>query len=147
MGLQYMVPTERTNQFTISVIVGAVINLFLNLVLIKSFQSIGAAIATVLAEIAVAATQIYFLRDDIKIITLLPNIGKYLFSSLIMFIPVMLMGYFFGANAKTTFMQIITGAITYVLVLFLLKSDINNFIFSRLFGKVYRKLSSRRTEA
>ena len=147
LGLQYMVPTERTNQFTISVVVGALINLILNLVLIRSFQSIGAAIATVLAEVAVTATQMYFLRSVIKISSLYSNMIKYLFSSLIMFIPVMLIGYFFGANAKTTFFQIISGAFTYILVLFLLKSDINNFIFSKIFGKIYRKLSSRRTEA
>lgn len=146
MGMQYMIPTGRTNQFTISVIVGAVINLSLNLVLIKNFHSIGTAIATVLAEIAVTAMQIYFLRDTIKISTLYPNIIKYCFSSLLMFVPVMLIGYFFEATLKTTFTQIVTGSITYISVLFLLKSDINNFIFSKLFSKIYKKLLSRKAE-
>ena len=147
MGMQYMIPTGRTNQFTISVVVGAVINLALNLVLIRNFHSIGTAISTVLAEIAVTATQMYYLRYTLKFSTLYPNMVKYLFSSLIMFIPVMLIGDFFEAIPKTSVFQVITGAVTYILVLFLLKSDINNFIFSRVFGKIYRKLSSRKTVA
>ena len=147
MGMQYMIPTGRTNQFTISVIVGAIINLALNLVLIRHLHSMGTAIATVFAEVAVTATQMYFLRDNIKISILYPDIVKYLFSSLIMFIPVMLIGYFFKSTPKTTFTQIITGVITYIVVLFLLKSDINNFIFNRLFSKVYKKFSRWKTEA
>lgn len=147
MGLQYMVPTGKINQFTISVIVGAIVNLSLNLVLIKSFHSIGAAIATLLSEAAVTTTQIYFLRDDIKISTLYLNIVKYIISSLIMFIPVMFIGYFFEANPMTSFTQIGIGILTYILASFLLKSDINKFIFSKVFSKIYKKLLSRRAEA
>lgn len=147
MGMQYMIPTGRTQEFTISVVIGAVLNLGLNLVLIKSFQSLGAALATVLAEIAVTGTQMYFLRKDINISKLYSNIGKYFISGLIMFIPVILIGHFFEPSPKITFTQISTGGIVYILCLFLLKSDINTFIFTKVFSKLYKKFLARKAEA
>lgn len=146
MGMQYMIPTGRTSEFTISVVVGAVLNLGLNLVFIKNFQSIGAAIATVLAEIAVTSTQMYFLRNDIKISKLYSNLGKYFISGLIMFIPVTLIGYFLGPAPKTTLIQVSTGGVVYILCLFLLKSDINTFIFSKIFNKLYKRYLARKAE-
>jgi O-antigen/teichoic acid export membrane protein len=147
MGMQYLIPTGRTQEFTISVVIGAVLNLGLNLVLIKNFQSLGAALATVLAEIAVTGTQMYFLRKDVNISKLYSNIGKYFISGLIMFIPVILIGHFFQPSPKITFAQISTGGTVYILCLFLLKSDINTFIFTKVFSKLYKKFLARKAEA
>lgn len=65
-GIQYLIPTKRQNIFTATVLIGAVVNFSLNLVLIRYFQSIGAAVASVAAETAIAAVQLVFVRRELS---------------------------------------------------------------------------------
>ena len=66
LGMQLLVPLNRTKEFTISVTTGAVINLILNLILIKKLGAIGACISTIIAEFSVTIVQCYFVKDLIK---------------------------------------------------------------------------------
>ena len=52
-NVQFFVPTGRQNLLTLTVTVGAVVNLILNLILIPLIQSVGACIASVIAEFCV----------------------------------------------------------------------------------------------
>ena len=54
-GLQYMIPAGKDKQFTVAIVCGALVNLLLNLLLIKPMKSYGAAVATVCAEGVVTA--------------------------------------------------------------------------------------------
>ena len=54
LGRQYLLPTDRDKLFTISVCVGAVVNICCKIVLIPHFAAMGAAISTVCAELACA---------------------------------------------------------------------------------------------
>lgn len=49
-GVQFMVPTNRQNELTFSVVVGALFNFAINLYLIPAYLSTGVAVATVLTE-------------------------------------------------------------------------------------------------
>jgi O-antigen/teichoic acid export membrane protein len=140
LGFQYMIPTGKTKQFTISVCIGAVVNFALNLILIKRFYSVGAALATVAAEAAVTGTQIYLLRKQIKMFVLNRKLISYCLASFIMYIPVIATGYFLKTSPATTFIQIAVGIVVYVSASFLLKSDINSYIFKLVFNKVRKGL-------
>lgn len=65
-GIQYLIPTRRQNTFSLTVIIGAVVNFFLNLLLIYHFQSIGAAIASVAAETTITVVQFVFVRRELS---------------------------------------------------------------------------------
>ena len=67
IGIQLLVPTGREKYLTLSVIVGAVVNVALNAVLIYYYKAMGAAIASVIAECAVTATQFIVVRRELKI--------------------------------------------------------------------------------
>jgi len=67
IGVQYLLPTKKQKQFTISVICGAIISLILNLIFIPMFMSAGAAIATVMAELGVVSVQFYYIRKEFSI--------------------------------------------------------------------------------
>ena len=67
LGIQVMLPMKKEKEFTISVTVGAVTNLILNMILILKFKALGATIASVTAECAVTFTQMYFLRNVVSI--------------------------------------------------------------------------------
>lgn len=65
MGLQILVPTGREKQVLYSEIVGAVVNVVANSLLIPRMGAAGAAIGTVLAELAVLAVQVIALGHEI----------------------------------------------------------------------------------
>lgn len=65
-GMQMLVPIERENIVLYSEIVGAIVDVIINAVLIPRFASAGAAIGTLVAEIAVLIVQYVALRKDIK---------------------------------------------------------------------------------
>lgn len=143
IGFQYLIPTGKTREFTVSVVAGAGINFVLNLLLIKKFYSAGSAVATVIAEVMVTFIQFYLVRKDIKIMKLYKNLIRYNISGLAMFILVVVIGHFLDASYKTTIIQVLCGILIYIGMLFLLKSDINSYIFSKLFKRICNKLVSK----
>lgn len=73
IGVQYMLPTFSDGAYTLSVCAGAVVNVSLNLILLKPFGAVGAAVATVCAEIAVLAYQCWVVRNDLPLWTYLKS--------------------------------------------------------------------------
>lgn len=63
IGVQVLTPLKREKQVLISVIIGAALNLILNFVLIPAVGVVGAAAATLAAEIAVLIVQCLFAKD------------------------------------------------------------------------------------
>lgn len=66
LGIQILVPTGREKYVLYSEIVGAVVNIILNVILIPAYQSAGAAMGTLAAEFAVLVVQFFVLRNEIK---------------------------------------------------------------------------------
>lgn len=62
---QYLVPLKKEKVFTKSVIGGAVVNLFLNILLIPRYGAMGAVVATLFAELVSWVYQILFVRKHI----------------------------------------------------------------------------------
>lgn len=66
IGIQLLVPSGREKYLTVSVIAGAVVNVILNLIFIRYFAAMGAAIASVIAECAVTGVQFFVVRRELK---------------------------------------------------------------------------------
>jgi len=66
-GNQYLIQVGNQKVFTISVTTGAIVNVIFNFMLINVMGTIGAVLSSNLAEIAVLAVQLYYLREKIKI--------------------------------------------------------------------------------
>lgn len=64
-GNQYLIPHEKDGQYFRSVLIGAVVNIALCAALIPMWGALGAAIATVAAEITVAVVQIVFVGNKL----------------------------------------------------------------------------------
>ena len=77
IGLQYLVPTGREKLLTVSVFAGALVNVVLNLFLIRAFAARGAAIASVVAELVVSVVQFYFVRREIRVLSVLKLLLRY----------------------------------------------------------------------
>lgn len=133
LGTQYLVPSNRTNEFTASVTIGAIINVILNVILIPKYKALGTCIATLISEFAVTLVQYIFLRKNINKKVLSLSIVKYVISSVVMFIVVRIIGNYMGARIITTLIQVTVGAIVYILILLKLKDKINRTIINTIF--------------
>jgi O-antigen/teichoic acid export membrane protein len=143
LGIQYLLPSNRTNEFTASVTIGAIINVILNFILIPKYKAIGTCVATVIAEFAVTLVQYIYIRKNIEKKSLLKGIVKHASAAIIMFIVVRFIGIYIGAKIITTIIQGTVGAIIYVVILVLLNEEINSTIMGLIvlkFKKVYRNL-------
>ena len=74
MRTQYLIPKSRDKEFTISVVVGAVINFGFNLLLIPSMGAWGATIATILAEIVICIVQVLYVRKDLPVLSYIKRV-------------------------------------------------------------------------
>ena len=120
-GTQYLLPTKQQKKYTLSVIIGAIINFILNLILIKKYKSIGASFATVIAELSVTITQFILIRKEINIKKVFKMSYKYLLASISIFIISSVIGLLIKNNLMSLALQILTSSIVYMLILILLK--------------------------
>lgn len=123
IGTQYLLPTKQQKKYTISVVLGAVVNFILNMILIRIWKSEGASIATVLAELTVTGVQFYLVRKEIKIREIVKMTGNYLLATFVMFGVSYVVGAVISKAMLSIIVQIIFGAVTYFLVLILLKDS------------------------
>lgn len=140
LGIQYLLPTNRTNEFTASVTMGAIINIILNFILIPKYKALGTCIATVIAEFLVTLVQYIYLRKKIENKILFKNIIKYVIASTIMFIVVRIIGINMGAKIITTIVQGLVGAVVYIIVLTLSKEEMNLMLFEIIDSKFKEKI-------
>lgn len=135
IGTQYLLQTKRQKEFTVSVVVGAIVNFTINMLLIRRYASIGAAIGTVIAESCVTIIQFIYIKKEFKIGDILKLSIKYLISSLIMFVVCILIGMAVNKGIITIILQIAIGGLLYGICLLILKDE---FVYS-IIGKIKEK--------
>ena len=138
-GTQYLLPLGRQKEYTVSVVIGCIVNVCLNALLISFFKSIGAAIATFLAELIILLIQLYFVRKEFDLKVIFLQFVKYLIFGLIMYGSVKLVSNVIGVSIVNTFIEIVVGGIVYILLLVVSKDSIikmgTNMIKSKLNNK------------
>ncbi|EMF0081417.1 polysaccharide biosynthesis C-terminal domain-containing protein, partial [Enterococcus hirae] len=82
---QYVIPNKLDQIYVKSVFIGAIVNFLSNSLLIKNYYSIGAAIGTLLAEIAVCVYISYKIRNDLDISYMVWISVPFIISGIIMF--------------------------------------------------------------
>lgn len=85
IGVQYMLPTCSDSDYTISVCMGAVVNVVLNLVLLAPFGAVGAAWATVAAELAVLLYQAWRVHKDLPLLSYITGALPFVLVGVIMY--------------------------------------------------------------
>ncbi len=129
IGMQYLLPTMRQREYTISVGLGAVTNLICNLILIPKLYAVGAAVATVAAEAVVTLVQILFVRKEIQIRKLVPMAIKYLCFAVVMFAGVVFSNKTFLLNCPQIpriFIDVFIGLLIYGVLLVVTRDE---FVF------------------
>ena len=132
LGLQYLLPTKQNKAFTISVVVGAVVNLIVNIPLIMAYGAVGAAIATVISEVAVTGYQLWSVRKQISYRKLFTDIHKYLLAGLGMFGLVYCLDIVWAENWLALAGEIVIGIVFYLILLVFLKVELVNKLRGKL---------------
>lgn len=122
-GMQYLVPAKRQNLFTLTVIIGAATNFFMNLILIRYFQSLGAAIASVTAEIVIAFVQLIIVRKELSPGRVLKEGINYYIAGAIMAIVLYFIGDVFNSSIIHTAIMVVAGVVVYITSLLVLKDE------------------------
>lgn len=124
LGVQYLLPMHKQRAFTISVTLGAFINLALNIPLIKIWGLNGAMWSTVLSELAVTLYQLWAVKDMLSIKSLFSSTWKYFLSGLCMFIVV----FWMNTHLKDTWLmlgvEVLIGIVVYAVFIIVLKAKI-----------------------
>lgn len=116
---QYLIPLGKDNVYIISVILGALINIVMNILLVKQFGGFGAGIATLVTEGVVMIYQTTKSSDFIDFKLLIKDSYVFMFSGLLMLVFVKLFGHFIDGVVLRLILQIILGAIFYFSIVIL----------------------------
>lgn len=161
LGTQYLLPTKRQKEYTISVTIGVFVNFILNYFLIKQYASIGASIATVLSELVIVIIQFQYIKKDIPFKSLVEMAWKYFTSGIMMFAVCFAVRCILNLNAINSglinvansisieekyflniisiILQVIVGVITYFGMLIVLKDDYVFKFIDKIKSKLFNK--------
>lgn len=123
IGTQYLLPTKRQKEYTFAIVAGLLVNFILNYILIESYYSVGAAIATIISELILALVEFYVIKKDINIKEVLTLISNYLLAGLVMFATCIIIQIGLGASTTTMIIQILAGIFVYIFMLVALKDE------------------------
>lgn len=110
---QFLIPNKLDKIYINSTILGAIINLVINILLINKFGAIGAAIGTIFAEASVAIYQTLKVRKALNINGYLRKTIFYIIPGLIMCVVIKYIGVKLDQSLLTAFIQVFVGSIIY----------------------------------
>ena len=135
--MNLLIPFNRDRQYTIAVIVGAIVNLIANACFIPKYGAIGAVLGTMLAETSVCIIQLYHLPIYIEVKEIVSSVVPYLIISANMFISVRLTANIEGPLLFRVLCEITVGIFSFVIlcVLYWTINKNNVFLSIVLFGR------------
>ena len=138
IGTQYLMPVNRTRDFTISVTIGAVVNVILNFFFIPLWSLYGAAVATIIAEAAVTLYQVYVIRHQLELGVLFHGVWKYLLAGIVMFGVLAYMAVKMPPYPTSTVVQITVGVVIYGILITVLRTNFVMMIVGFVRGRFMR---------
>lgn len=115
---QYLIPRSMDTEYTVSLIIGAIVNFIVNLCLIPKLGAVGAVIGTIGAEFSLCAYQTYSVRKYLNIKEYIRNGIMFFPIGLIMFIILKILEQVLPISIITLIIQIVIGAIVYLALAF-----------------------------
>lgn len=140
MGIQILVPLNREIVVLYSEIVGAVVDLILNLLLIPKLAATGAAIGTLIAEISVFVYQLIVLKDQVINAYRKIHYGRIFIALVVSCLSCIWVKWF---DFSSVLSLLISGTLFfgfYGIVLLILKEPLVNDIFKQILSKIARNI-------
>lgn len=142
LGVQVLISIKQEKKYTIAVTSGAIINLILNIFLIKKLGGVGTTISSVIAEFIGIFIIIYFVKDIVNIKLLFKLIPKYFMSAFLMFLVVYSIRTIVNPTIVGTLIQVLAGSIFYIGIMFIIKDNNLLYIINFVKNKIKSKKES-----
>ena len=139
-GMQYLIPTGREKLFTITVLIGAGVNFCLNSILIYFFQSVGAAVASVIAESTIAIVQIIMVRKELSPLEIVKRGKNYCIAGVVMVGVLFILNRYLTSGIVDTAILVISGACSYFIVLLVLRDPFFLTNVNTVMAKIKNKM-------
>lgn len=110
---QYLIPNHEDRSYMISVILGAVVNLIMNIMLIPHLEAAGAAIGTVCAEISVCLCQTVMTRKKLEFLRYFKAAALYFVFGGGMFFLIRMIKNIIGNPAAALAAELVCGGLVY----------------------------------
>lgn len=123
IGTQFLLPTGRQKEYTLSVCTGTVVNLCCNFLLIPMLLSYGAAIATVIAELSVTLVQVIATHRTFSYKHIFKLVYKYIVAAFLMLVVLLFLSNIMPVGILYTVIQMTAGCFVYFIVLIVLKDS------------------------
>lgn len=143
-GVQYLIQAKKQKAYTISVTVGAIINVILNLILINMIGTIGAVVASLAAECSIFAIHLIYMRKDVNILEIFKDSIKYLISGIIMYFVVRQVTKLLPVSIVNTFLEGLIGAIVYFAILLILQDKFLKDIINQVYVNIKARLGKNK---
>jgi len=133
IGVQLMIPMGKELLVSICPILGAIVNIILNIILIPKIYATGAVYASIGAELAGTILTVYLMRKYINISHSIIKTYKSLIASIIMLIVLSILTNCLRLPLLPLFLiQISVGISIFSLILFVLKDDLIIFLKTQI---------------
>lgn len=130
LGIQYLLPKKEDSKFTICLIIGTVVNSLLNIFLIFKMKSVGAVIASIIAEISITISMLVCVKKELSIKEMFKTIFKPLIAGIFMFLVLLFIASKLESSLVNTFILIITGCSIYSLLVVILKDNLALYVLN-----------------
>lgn len=136
LGSQYYTPAGYRKLSARYIIIGAVVNLLLNLVLIPKFWGYGAIVASLIAEGAITVLYLKNCNGYLRVSTIIKDSWKKLIAGLIMLIVIKVLDVIISSDIVALFVEVAVGFTVYLAVVTLLR---DSFMTDLVMGKILKR--------
>ncbi len=135
LGSQYLLPTKRDKEYSISVTIGFIFNIVCSVLLIPTMGASGAIVGTLISEFMIMLVQYLYVFKEFSLKIIFMNIWKYVVAGIIMCAIGVPLYYFVLKNTELTnalnlVILVPGGVLIYYLILLILR-DHEIFRFTR----------------
>ena len=129
---EYLVPSGKRNEINKYVVIGAMINLILNIFFIRYFKSLGAVVTTIIAEFIIMESFYYKTNNFFPLSSICKIFKNKFFAGICMFLSIEMLKYFFNIiHLKNIylsfFLEITLGIVIYCIIIVVCKDPVLKF--------------------
>lgn len=132
IGVQYLIATKQENKYTFSIMLAAIVNIIMNIFLLKRIGAYGAALSLIVAEWLGITIQLIVVRKEINVLRLLNNVKQYFIAGIIMYLAIYKLDLFISNQFICNIFQVVLGALIYILIMYFIKDEVQKEAINKI---------------
>ncbi|MCE9656222.1 oligosaccharide flippase family protein [Clostridium celatum] len=133
---QFSLPTGRTKEYTIPLVLAAVINPIINIILVPSLGALGGVFAIVITEFVVMFIRIFVVRKELDLRFMFKGTFKYLFAGIIGLIVSLFISKVLNPSYMSVFIEGTINAIVYFAIILIIDKELRLLLLSLIRKKM-----------